>query len=130
MLFYALNQLRWPNAHTVWFSSLLLDTFTSASATDQGTTDEETGSLIREQITRVFLERLLVQRPHPFGLLHAFIRLLTLPDQQLLEQGFVRKSDEIRALLAKCSLSIRGPPHTPSGLPAHTSQSQPSQLQQ
>ena len=128
-LFYALNQLRWPNAHTAWFSSLLLDTFTSASTSAEGgAADEETGSLIREQITRVFLERLLVQRPHPFGLLHAFIRLLTLPDQQLLEHGFVRKSDEIRALLAKCSLSIR-PTQPSSAQPGLPSQPQTSQQQ-
>lgn len=50
------NQLRYPCSHTQYFSYLLLYLF---------------GELpdVRESITRVLLERLIVNRPHPWGLL-------------------------------------------------------------
>lgn len=35
--------------------------------------------IIQEQITRVLLERLIVNRPHPWGLLITFIELLKNP---------------------------------------------------
>jgi CCR4-NOT transcription complex subunit 1 len=48
------NQLRYPNNHTAFFSSIILSLFAEAK-------DEYT----QEQITRVLLERLIVHRPHP-----------------------------------------------------------------
>jgi hypothetical protein len=33
--------------------------------------------VVKEQVARVFLERLLVQRPHPFGMIYAFIKFLS-----------------------------------------------------
>jgi len=48
------NQLRYPNSHTYYFMNLLLFFFAE--------TDDE---FLQEQITRVLLERLIVQRPHP-----------------------------------------------------------------
>ncbi|KAJ3141458.1 hypothetical protein HK100_006468 [Physocladia obscura] len=56
------NQLRYPNSHTHYFSTVLLYLFAEAS--------EE---IIQEQITRVLIERLIVNRPHPYGLLITFI---------------------------------------------------------
>lgn len=50
------NQLRYPNAHTLWFSSFLLATFAD--------TEDD---IVKEQIIRVLLERVLCQRPHCFG---------------------------------------------------------------
>jgi CCR4-NOT transcription complex subunit 1 len=48
------NQLRYPNSHTYYFMNLLLFFFAE--------TEDE---FLQEQITRVLLERLIVQRPHP-----------------------------------------------------------------
>ncbi|KAA1123759.1 hypothetical protein PGTUg99_015098 [Puccinia graminis f. sp. tritici] len=62
----AIQQLRWTNSHTLWFSSLLIDTFMSSDS-----------EVVKEQVARVFLERLLVQRPHPFGMIYAFIKFLS-----------------------------------------------------
>lgn len=42
--------------------------------------------IIQEQITRVLLERLIVNRPHPWGLLITFIELIKVqmfPDQEI-----------------------------------------------
>ena len=50
------NQLRYPNSHTQYFSCTLLYLFAEANQES-----------IQEQITRVLLERLIVNRPHPWG---------------------------------------------------------------
>ena len=50
------NQLRYPNSHTQYFSCTLLLLFAEANQ-----------EAIQEQITRVLLERLIVNRPHPWG---------------------------------------------------------------
>lgn len=49
------NQLRYPNSHTHYFSCVLLSLFAEAKADG-----------VKEQITRVLLERLIVNRPHPW----------------------------------------------------------------
>lgn len=66
LLVAAVQQLRWTNSHTLWYSSLLIDTFKSTES-----------EVVKEQVARVFLERLLVQRPHPFGMIYAFIKFLS-----------------------------------------------------
>jgi len=48
------NQLRYPSSHTHYYSCVMLFLFSEAK--DEG---------IKEQVTRVLLERLIVQRPHP-----------------------------------------------------------------
>ena len=59
------NQLRYPNNHTHYFSCVLLYLFSEASQ-----------EMVQEQVTRVLLERLIVNRPHPWGLLITFIELI------------------------------------------------------
>lgn len=68
-----------PNAHTHYFSCALLYLFAE-------TPDEE----VQEQITRVLLERLIVHRPHPWGLLITFIELIKNPKYLFWSHGFVR----------------------------------------
>ncbi len=62
------NQLRYPNNHTHYFSRILLYMF-----------EEATIDVVQEQITRILLERLIVHRPHPWGLLITFIELIKNP---------------------------------------------------
>lgn len=62
------NQLRYPNSHTHYFSCTILYLFAEANT-----------EAIQEQITRVLLERLIVNRPHPWGLLITFIELIKIP---------------------------------------------------
>lgn len=62
------NQLRYPNNHTYYFSAFLLLLFECAAT-----------EFVQEQITRVLLERLIVHRPHPWGLLITFIELIKNP---------------------------------------------------
>lgn len=81
------NQLRYPNSHTHWFSCVLLFLFAEANQ-----------DIIREQITRVLLERLIVNRPHPWGLLITFIELIKNPRYQFWSYGFTRCAPEIERL--------------------------------
>ncbi|KAI0807086.1 Not1-domain-containing protein [Fomes fomentarius] len=70
--------LRYPNAHTHWFSSLMLYLFHEIQV-DQ----------FREIMTRVLLERFLVHRPHPWGALVTFIELLRNLKYNFWQQEFI-----------------------------------------
>lgn len=88
------NQLRYPNNHTHYFSCVLLSLFLHA--------DE---SIVKEQITRVLLERLIVHRPHPWGLLITFIELIKNPIYDFLQQPFTRLAPEIEKLFESVARS-------------------------
>lgn len=81
------NQLRYPNSHTYWFSCVLLYLFAEA-----------TQEIVQEQITRVLLERLIVNRPHPWGLLITFIELIKNPRYHFWSHSFIRYAPEIERL--------------------------------
>ncbi|KAI9329571.1 CCR4-Not complex component, Not1-domain-containing protein [Obelidium mucronatum] len=91
------NQLRYPNSHTHYFSNILLHMFAEAS--------EE---IIQEQITRVLIERLIVNRPHPYGLLITFIDLIRNQRFNFWEHtNFIRCAPEIERLFQSVYKSIQ-----------------------
>ncbi|XP_059434806.1 uncharacterized protein LOC132167794 isoform X1 [Corylus avellana] len=92
------NQLRYPNTHTHYFSFILLYLFA-----------ESNQEIIQEQITRVLLERLIVNRPHPWGLLITFIELIKNPRYNFWNQTFIRCAPEIEKLFESVSRSCGGP---------------------
>ena len=79
------NQLRYPNSHTHYFSCCLLALF-----------GEVANEAIQEQVTRVLLERLIVNRPHPWGLLITFIELIKNQAFKFWDHEFVHCAPEIR----------------------------------
>ncbi|KAK9805719.1 hypothetical protein WJX73_001907 [Symbiochloris irregularis] len=81
------NQLRYPNVHTHFFSCVLLYLFLDAPK-----------EVVQEQITRVLLERLIVNRPHPWGLLVTFIELIKNPRYQFWSRKFTHCAAEIERL--------------------------------
>ncbi|XP_075261822.1 CCR4-NOT transcription complex subunit 1-like isoform X2 [Convolutriloba macropyga] len=81
------NHLRYPNNHTHYFSCVLLYLFAEANSEH-----------IQEQITRVLLERVIVNRPHPWGLLITFIELINNPNFKFWHHEFVRCAPEIEKL--------------------------------
>lgn len=90
------NHLRYPNSHTHFFSTLLLYLF--------ATTELE---IIQEQITRVLLERLIVNRPHPYGLLITFVELTRRPQYNFWDHtNFIRCAPEIERLFESVARSI------------------------
>jgi len=88
------NQLRYPNSHTQYFSCTLLLLFAEANQ-----------EAIQEQITRVLLERLIVNRPHPWGLLITFIELIKNPRYKFWEHEFVHCAPEIQKLFESVARS-------------------------
>ena len=92
------NQLRYPNNHTHYFSCVLLYLFSEAS-------DER----VQEQITRVLVERLIVHRPHPWGLLITFIELIKNPRYNF----WCASAPLSRALLSPVRVAPSRPPCRP-----------------
>ncbi|KAI5287071.1 hypothetical protein KEM52_001770, partial [Ascosphaera acerosa] len=81
------NQLRFPNSHTNYFSFFLVHHFKSASADEQGLD-------IREQVVRVLLERLIVHRPHPWGLIITLQELVRNKSYNFFELPFIQQNPE------------------------------------
>lgn len=84
--------LRYPNAHTHWFSSVVLYLFREIS----------TGKF-QEITTKVLFERFLVHRPHPWGLIVTFIELLRNPRYDFWNKEFLTAAPEITDLLKHVS---------------------------
>lgn len=82
------NQLRYPNSHTYYFSFAILRLF-GADNTDQDETD------IRQQIIRVLLERLIVHRPHPWGLIITLQELLQNRGYSFFQLPFIQAAPEV-----------------------------------
>lgn len=79
------NHLRYPNAHTHYFSCVILYLFSYSS-----------NKMVKEQITRVLIERLIANRPHPWGLLVTFIELIRNKSYRFWEQEYLECSSEIK----------------------------------
>ncbi|KAI0798095.1 Not1-domain-containing protein [Abortiporus biennis] len=90
--------LRYPNAHTHWFSSLMLHLFLEVNI-----------DRFREVMTKVLLERFLVHRPHPWGALVTFIELLRNPKYDFWNQEFIGIAPEVTLLLENVAKSIFQP---------------------
>ncbi|KAJ5167888.1 uncharacterized protein N7482_003482 [Penicillium canariense] len=85
------NQLRYPNSHTYFFSFTILRLF----GIDYSESDD---SDIRQQIIRVLLERLIVHRPHPWGLIITLQELLQNRSYSFFRLPFIQAAPEIGRL--------------------------------
>ena len=90
------NQLRYPNSHTYFFSFAILRLF----GADYSEHDE---SDIRQQIIRVLLERLIVHRPHPWGLIITLQELLQNRSYTFFHLPFIQAAPEVSYLLIRLS---------------------------
>ncbi|KAI9864318.1 MAG: hypothetical protein M1813_003238 [Trichoglossum hirsutum] len=97
------NQLRYPNSHTHYFSYALLFLF----GTDHNDQQE---SDVRQQITRVLLERLIVHRPHPWGLIITLLELLKNPSYMFWDLPFIKAAPEIERLFGALFAHINQSP--------------------
>ena len=89
------NQLRYPNSHTRYFMRLILTLFAEA--------DNE---YLKEQITRVLLERLIVHRPQPWGLLITFSDLIKNPRYAFWQCPFTKCAPEIEKVFESVARSV------------------------
>uniref|UniRef100_A0A8R1I6E7 Peptidase A2 domain-containing protein n=1 Tax=Caenorhabditis japonica TaxID=281687 RepID=A0A8R1I6E7_CAEJA len=104
------NQLRYPNAHTHYFSCVFLYLFKNS-----------TNDTIQEQITRILFERLVALRPHPWGLLITFIELIKNPTYNFWRYEFTSCAPEIQRLFQNVANTC---------VPAQTSTQSAAQQQQ
>ncbi|EUD73768.1 hypothetical protein YYG_00856 [Plasmodium vinckei petteri] len=87
LLLNIVNHIRYPNSHTHYFSCLILFLFSYS-----------TDIVIKEQIIRVLLERILAHRPHPWGLLITFIELIKNKKFKIWDYPFVHATSEIKKI--------------------------------
>lgn len=92
------NQIRYPNCHTLYFSRLILYLFLGSNE-----------DAVKEQITRVLVERLITSRPHPWGLLVTFVELVKNSIYNFWRQDFVRCAPEIEELFESVAKVCIGP---------------------
>lgn len=92
------NQLRFPNKHTMFFSRLVLSFFL-----------EFTDETLKEHLTRVLIERLIANRPHPWGLLITFVQLIKKREYNFWGYEFVRCAPEIEQLFENVAKFCVGP---------------------
>ncbi|EKV05850.1 Ccr4-Not transcription complex subunit (NOT1), putative [Penicillium digitatum] len=85
------NQLRYPNSHTYFFSFTILRLF-GVDYSEQDDSD------VRQQIIRVLLERLIVHRPHPWGLIITLQELLQNRSYSFFRLPFIQAAPEIGRL--------------------------------
>lgn len=72
------NELRFPNNHTFYFSCIILYIYSEASK-----------EIIQEQVTTIFLERLQTTGPYPWGLMISFRELIQNPKYKFLQKQFI-----------------------------------------
>lgn len=89
------NNLRYPNSHTLFFSKLILTVFA-----------ETKEASIKEQIIRVLIERLIVVRPHPYGLLLTFVELVRNTKYKFWELDFIRCDAIIERLFSHIAKAL------------------------
>jgi CCR4-NOT transcription complex subunit 1 len=94
LLATAVSHLRFPSAHTLFFSRLIVAVF--IDATNLG---GQFGDTVREQVIRVISERLLTYRPHPWGLVETFSELVRVGGgRNGVFPSFVHSSPEVERL--------------------------------
>jgi len=100
------NQLRYPNSHTHWFIGIILHFFSSNSIWNSSTS---TKLAVQEIITRVLLERRIVNKPHPWGLTILFTELVKNESYGLFELPFVKNSiEEVKNIFDTLSTNVKG----------------------
>lgn len=83
------NHLRFPNTMTSFSSHLLVQLFDQSASIN---------GIIGEQVVRVLLERLIANRPHPWGLLVTFVELIKNPSHSFWNKEFIKISPEIERM--------------------------------
>jgi CCR4-NOT transcription complex subunit 1 len=81
------NQVRYVNAHTHYFSTALQHMFTIGS--------EE----LQEQIMRVLMERLMAPRPHPWGLIVVILELMKNQSYDIWNLPWMKTAPQIQLML-------------------------------
>ena len=101
------NQLRYPNAHTYYYVCIMLLLYETAQT-----------EVVREQVTRVVVERIIANRPHPWGLLIAFVELSRNARYNFFAQPFTRASPDVERTMAHLAGVVNNAPGPAGAAPA------------
>ncbi|CAB4252324.1 similar to Saccharomyces cerevisiae YCR093W CDC39 Component of the CCR4-NOT complex [Maudiozyma barnettii] len=107
-----IEQLRFPNIHTYWFSYVLVNMFTSK---DFGDNLAE----VQEIMLRVLLERIIVNRPHAWGVSVLVTKLLTNEEIDIMDLPFMKAVPQIETIFQqlKKHTAINITPYTNTEVP-------------
>ena len=64
--------------------------------------------MVKEQITRVLIERLIANRTHPWGLLVTFIELIRNKSYKFWDQDYLKCSSEIKEVFDDVACTCLG----------------------
>jgi CCR4-NOT transcription complex subunit 1 len=84
-----MNQLRFPNKHTLFVLDVVIGMFAAQPA-------DEADEIVFEIVTCVLIERLAVQRPHPWGVMVALLEIHKQHSHVFWELPFIKGSVEVR----------------------------------
>jgi CCR4-NOT transcription complex subunit 1 len=115
LLAFLVDQLRFPNRHTHYFSYVILYLFV----------EPHTGEAVKDQITRILVERLLAHKPHPWGLLVTFVELVKNAHYRFWEYRFTRASPEVEHILRSIAQSCLSADSKTSGAASGPASSPP-----
>jgi CCR4-NOT transcription complex subunit 1 len=99
------NQLRFPNSHTRFFSALVLAFFLPVDEASPRTLD-----VVQEQVLRVIVERLVAPRPHPWGLLVTFVDLFRDDKYKVWTKACIRCSPDVERTITQLAKTISNDP--------------------
>jgi CCR4-NOT transcription complex subunit 1 len=120
LLVHALvSQLRFPSAHTLIMTRILLSVYGEEKEGREGTT-----VVLRETLVRVLVERLIAHRPHPWSVLVLFVELLRAPSYHLASQIFLHGSPEVERLFETVARSCLGGQVPQGWVPVHANPAQ------
>lgn len=91
IMFAMVNQIRHPNAHTLYFSNLFLHLFAVGSED------------VQQTLIRVLVERLMVAQPHPWGLIVTILELVKNKTYNIFEQKWMKAAPEVEKMLMSIS---------------------------
>ena len=106
------NQLRYPNSHTHYFSYALLHLFKTPDENNDSILGSDPTAIaeVQQQITKVLLERLLVHRPHPWGLIITLLEILKNGEYNIWGLDFIKNAPEVERTFTALLQHINGSP--------------------
>nr|POF13281.1 general negative regulator of transcription subunit 1 [Quercus suber] len=98
-----MNQIRYVNAHTHYFSTALQHIFTTA------------GEDLQQQIMRALVSRLMVPRPHPWGVIVMVLELIKNPAYDIWAFPWMETASQVKNMLVSLVHSQERMPRSPMG---------------
>ena len=95
------NNLSYPNSLTHWFSSIFLYFFGRKSLS-------QTNEDVQQVITRVLLERIICNKPHPWGVVVTFIELLGNKNYDFFDLPFTKTDSDFKRIFSSLRTHFSG----------------------